>query len=432
MKKILALAGKDLRLLVRDKTGFFFVFFFPLLFAIFFGVIFSGGGEESHPIPIALVDEDSTAGSQKFVRTLSETAELGILQTSRDEATSLVRRGKKAAYVVLKKGFGEAKERMFWGEPAEIEIGLDPVRKAEAGMLQGVLTRYFMEGVQEVFSSPTKGREQINRSLSELRSIPESEPGPWRPLLRSLEELDQFLTQVESSEVKLDTAGVKGMGSPGWQPLKVQVSDVALQWEGPKNSFEVSFPQATIWGLIGCAAAFGISLVSERTRGTLLRLRIAPLSRWHILAGKAMACFATTVSVTLLLYLIGIFIFGIRPHSISMLALAILASGTCFVGIMMLLSVVGKTEASASGIGWAVLLVISMIGGGMVPLFFMPSWMKALSNFSPVKWAILAMEGAVWRGFTWDVMLEHCAVLLGIGALCFAVGAKVFSWTAET
>ncbi|MFN7978640.1 MAG: hypothetical protein U0P30_10915 [Vicinamibacterales bacterium] len=34
-----------------------------------------------------------------------------------------------------------------------------------------------------------------------------------------------------------------------------------------------------LWGLIGCMMSFGISLVTERTRGTFLRLEMAPLTR---------------------------------------------------------------------------------------------------------------------------------------------------------
>ena len=67
---------------------------------------------------------------------------------------------------------------------------------------------------------------------------------------------------------------------------------------------------------------------------------------------------------------------------------------------MMLISTLGRTEQSASGAGWAILLVMAMLGGGMVPLFVMPAWMATASNVSPVKWAILALEGALWRGFT--------------------------------
>ena len=40
MRSLLTLAGKDLRLLVRDRAGLFWVLFFPLIMAIFFGSIF--------------------------------------------------------------------------------------------------------------------------------------------------------------------------------------------------------------------------------------------------------------------------------------------------------------------------------------------------------------------------------------------------------
>jgi ABC-type transport system involved in cytochrome c biogenesis permease component len=40
MIAIWTLAVKDLRILLRDKAGFFFTFFYPILIAVFMGVIF--------------------------------------------------------------------------------------------------------------------------------------------------------------------------------------------------------------------------------------------------------------------------------------------------------------------------------------------------------------------------------------------------------
>ncbi len=62
----------------------------------------------------------------------------------------------------------------------------------------------------------------------------------------------------------------------------------------------------------------------------------------------------------------------------------------------------------------------------MVPLFAMPRWMLAVSNLSPVKWAILAMEGATWRGFSPAEMALPCGVLLAVGFLTFTIGARSF------
>jgi ABC-2 type transport system permease protein len=57
----------------------------------------------------------------------------------------------------------------------------------------------------------------------------------------------------------------------------------------------------------------------------------------------------------------------------------------------------------------------------------MPSFMKSISHFSPVKWSILSLEGAIWRGFTPGEMLMPCGALVLTGAVCLAIGTAVLS-----
>jgi ABC-2 type transport system permease protein len=205
----------------------------------------------------------------------------------------------------------------------------------------------------------------------------------------------------------------------------VEIEKRALRAEraGPASAFDVTFPQGMIWGVIGCSLGFALSLVQERTRGTLTRLRSAPLTAGHVLAGKALACFTAIVVVEALLFAVGRVGFGVRPSSWWLAGAAALSVATCFVGIMMLVAVLGKTEQSASGLGWAIMMPLTMLGGGMVPLFAMPSWMQAVGTVSPVKWSILALEGAIWRGFTPAQLAVPCAVLLAVGAAGFLLGA---------
>ena len=92
----------------------------------------------------------------------------------------------------------------------------------------------------------------------------------------------------------------------------------------------------------------------------------------------------------------------------------------------MALSVVADTEQSASGAAWATLLVFALLGGGMVPLFVMPGWMLTASGVSPARWAILAFEGALWRGFSPAEMGLPLGVLLAIGAAGLALGTRLF------
>ncbi len=432
MREIIALATKDLKLLVRDKTGFFFVIFFPLLMAVFFGSIFGGsGGGKSSAIPVLIVDEDMSEESRAFAGRLEDAAALDIRPATREEAVDQVRRGKVSAYIALKPGFGEASKRMFWGDPPTVELGADPSRPATAGMLEGILMKYGAERFQKFFSDPSTQRSNIDDARESLRSTTGMPPEARANLEEFFTDLDRFLGDGAFT-AQTDTAGTSGPPDGGIQPLVVERADVTVSRIGPTSAYAISFPQGAIWGILAAAAAFGISIVVERTHGTLVRLQTAPISRTQILAGKALACFATTVVISVTLFSLARVVFGLRPGSVPLLALAIVSTSIAFVGIMMLLSVIGKTEQSAGGIGWGILLVMSMIGGGMIPLFVLPSWMRTVSHFSPVKWGILSMEGAVWRQFTFGEMMLPCGILWAVGIVCFLVGVRAFAWTTQS
>ena len=152
---------------------------------------------------------------------------------------------------------------------------------------------------------------------------------------------------------------------------------------------------------------------------------MAPLAPGTLLAGKALAAFMTLLTVQVLVLGIGITFCGVRVSSWAMLAAAVVALAITFVGLMMFISTLGRTEQTVSGAGWALLLPLSMVGGGMVPLFVMPAWMQKLGNFSPVKWGILALEGATWRSFSPAEMLLPCAILVLFGAAAFTAGAWI-------
>jgi ABC-2 type transport system permease protein len=421
MRAIFSMARKDLRLLLRDKVGFFFTFFFPLIFAIFFGSIFGGIGSGSAAMKVVVVDEDQTDGSFEFIEDLKSTEGLQIDSAPREEAVSLVRRGKRTAYVILPEGFGKSRKRMFWETPPDLELGVDPARKAEGAMLDGILTQAIFKGMGETFQDPDKLQTRVKQSLVMLKLGGTGTPDEQR-MERFLQNLNEYLEKLPEDRSK----------SPlNWNIGAIKKTEVKEQKGGPKNAFSISFPQAIIWGILGCVATFAVSLVTERSRGTLIRLRIAPINRIQIIAGKGVACFITTVSMSTVLLLLGAFVFNVRPHSIPLLVMAVGSVSFGFVGIMMFLSVLGKTEAAAGGMGWAILSLFAMMGGGMMPLFFMPSWMQGVSNISPVKWAILALEGPIWRGFSFQEMILPCSILVGIGVVFFAIGSKAFRWTEQ-
>ncbi len=419
MRAILALAQKDLQVLLRVRIGVFFTFVWPILVAVLFGVIFSGPGESNGRIAVALVDEDASPQSKEFVTRMEKGGKFDILKTDRNEAASLVRQGRRTAGIVLVRGFGEASDRIFYGNPPKVEVLIDPSRKAESGMIEGLLFQQAAEGMQKVLSDRTASQNMIHKALNELDTAKNFSAGERESLSRYLGELDRFLGNQSAQQA--------GTGSQAaWKPIDIENKAITIQRSGPLNPFEVTFPQGVLWGIIGCVMTFGIGIVSERTHGTLLRLQVAPIGRAQLLAGKALACFISISIVQVGLFVLGRLFFRVRPSSVGLLVLAGLSVSVAFVGIMMLVSSLGKTEQAAAGAGWAVMLPMSMLGGGMVPLFVMPAWMTSASQISPIKWAILALEGALWRSFTLQEMILPCSILVAVGVACFFIGTRTF------
>ena len=90
-----------------------------------------------------------------------------------------------------------------------------------------------------------------------------------------------------------------------------------------------------------------------------------------------------------------------------------------------------RTQGGAQGAGRALLLVLTMIGGGTIPVVFMPPFLRTMSDISPFKWAVLAAEGATWRAWGAADMWLPLAVLGVVGVVGFAAGAAVVHRTAR-
>ncbi len=415
MRPIVTLAAKDLRLVSRDYFGLFWMLVFPLLYALFFGSIIGGGGSHTNALPLAIADEDQSDVSRALVERLKKSAALHVEDLPRAEARDAVLKGRLTAYVAIPRGYGQVP--LFGrGDGAALEVGIDPSRRAEEGVLQGVLMEAAAGRMQEMMTDPKRSREEIAQSLKQVEQAKDMPPQQRETLKHFLGELNQFVGAMGPAEA--------ASGSP-WQPADIHWVPVTAGKSGPRSAFEITFPSAVIWSILGCVTTFAISLVSERRGGTFLRLQVAPLTRAQVLAGKGLACFAASAGVAVLLLMLGRLVFGVRMEDPLGLLLGIACTAFGFTGIMMFVSTLGTTERGVAGAGWGVLMPLAMIGGGMIPLIAMPDWMRTVSSISPVKWAILALEGAIWRGYSLTDMLLPCGILLAVGVVTFAIGVRV-------
>ena len=435
MKRVFNMALKDLRLLSRDKMGAFFIFGFPILMGLFFGLMMGGGGSGgSGKMTIAIVDQDNSEISKKFVDSLIANDSLIVQTDDLESAKESVRKGNRIAMLVLPDGFGET-AGVFWEEPPVIKLGVDPSRQAESGMLQGLVMQSMGELIGTRFQDTSMMRDSIGRQRDELAASEDLNPANKLlvgALFGSLESMFDNMEAIntEASEGEGETGGV---GAPGFNFAEIESLDISRkvdpksiggQLQKVRSQWDISFPQAMMWGVLGCAAGFAISIAKERTEGTMVRLQVAPVTRFEVLAGKALACFMVVVMVIAMLTGLGMAL-GMRPGNMGLLVLAAFCVSFCFVGIMMTMSVLGKTEQAVSGSGWAINMVMAMLGGCMIPVMFMPAIVQKFSVISPIKWGILAIEGAIWRDFSLQEMLFPCSILLAVGALGLVIGTII-------
>jgi len=413
MKKAILLAVKDFHVLLSDKGNIFWVFGFPVIFALFFGAIFSSAGKGPTGMEIAIVDEDKTEFSGSYISKLESDEALQIVHLSRDEAIEQVRKGKVSAAVVLKEGFGEGFEAIFNSEEPKIEIAQDPSRRMESGYLQGLLAKAQFEALGDKFVDQRWMRNQTKLWRNDIEEANDLDAEQAKLYLDFIDSFDTLLRDANEEDFQ---AGFEG------DIFNFAKLDVSREYEGPVAPFQITFAQVLLWGFMGCTATFAISIVKERSGGTFERLRVGPIGRAHILGGKGLACFFTCLLIMSILTIGAKVLFKMPMGNRLLFIPAVLCTILCFVGIMMFICTLGRTEQSVGAAGWAILMITGMLGGAMMPLAFMPAWLRPFSNISPVKWGIFTLEGAIWRNFSPAEMISPCLILLGIGFSSFLLG----------
>lgn len=421
-----AIAWTDVRLLLRDRAAAFFTFVFPIIFAIFFGLVY-GGNAKKGDIKVAVVQIDQGVLASDFVASLKQMSgfKMTTVPTETD-GEKAVREGKASACIVIPEGFGNGLDNIIAnGKGPNVSVLVDPSKQAETGLLQGRLMEQSFAMMAKSFMQPDRLKKQLQQArdmIAKSKDIDLSRKLMFGTLFQNV---DTFVTDAN----KPGADGKPALGEnalSGFSPMQFEIKDIRRLRKMPTNAYEVSLSQGIVWGLMGCVTAFVSTLARDRQRGTLVRLRSAPVTRWQIVGGKAIAGFVSCMLVQWML--IGIFSasFGVYLPNPLMLAVATVFSAFAFVGVMMFLAVIGRSGEGSAGFGRSVILIMAMIGGGTLPVFFMPEFMESVSMLSPFKWSVDAIEGATWRDYDMRQMFLPLAVLAGVAIGGFVLGSMMF------
>jgi ABC-2 type transport system permease protein len=178
-----------------------------------------------------------------------------------------------------------------------------------------------------------------------------------------------------------------------------------------------------------CVAIVGNSFLVEREWHTWDRLRASKASQLELLLGKAVPIIVILILQQSVLIVFGWLVLGMPfPPSVLYLGVAILVWGFTLLALGSAAATVVRSRGEMGMISDLGSMLISAVGGCLLPITLMPIWAQHLARFSPGYWALSMLRAALQDNPS--QMLLPAAVCLAIGLVTasFAVNRLARGW----
>jgi ABC-2 type transport system permease protein len=167
-------------------------------------------------------------------------------------------------------------------------------------------------------------------------------------------------------------------------------------------------------------AIVGTSTLVERSWHTWDRLRSTSATIPEMLLGKVLPIYAVLLLQQAVLLIFGIAVIGVRPAGhLWLLALSVAVWGAMLLAIGTALATVVRSHGELSALSDIGALVVTTLGGALVPLSMFPHWLRPLAPISPGYWGLAMLQAALHGDI--GATLAPAALLLTVGAAAAAV-----------
>jgi len=184
----------------------------------------------------------------------------------------------------------------------------------------------------------------------------------------------------------------------------------------------MSIMNACLWGI-------GWNLIELRIKKLLRRIVATPLRKSIFLISHGLNRMILSAAEMLLLYIFAYFYFDIRIQG-SLLALALVfLSGYCaFAGIAILISSRVQNTQSGNGMINIVTMPMFILSGIFFSYHNFPDWLIPYVEVLPLTMLTNSLRGIITEGIGLAQVIQPSLGLFGIGAVCFALGLKLYRW----
>ncbi len=193
---------------------------------------------------------------------------------------------------------------------------------------------------------------------------------------------------------------------------------------GEAGSNEVAYSAGAVALLFVLLAAVhgAVTLFDERDAGIMDRVVAGPAGVRPLVDGKFIFLTAVGTAQAAVIFGMAWLIHGLNllPNLVGWGLTTVLAAAAA-AGLALALTTFFRTRQQAATFANVAMLILSALGGSMIPRFLMPGWLQAVGWITPNAWALEAYTALFWR----DEPLSALALPLALLALSAGVGLLV-------
>ncbi len=339
MKRVLAIAAKEVIHILRDRRSLGVAVLMPVIMVLLYGAVID---MELHDLKVAVMDLDHSDQSRAFIRAMTASDFIVDAErlTSRAEIEPGFRHGQFLAALIIPQHYAE---RITRGQPVDVQVLVDGSDAATAAIASNYLQAVVQQQAQRVRQGATEGALPFTARTR-----------VW------------FNPELVSAD------------------------------------FVVPGLVALVLMMIG-AILTSITITREKETGTLEQILTTPVRPAQVIAGKVLPYIVLAAIDATMILAIGRLVFGVPMQGswLALAAYCLLFIVIALAAGLLISAVAGSLRVAMMAAIMVTMLPTMILSGFMFPIASMPAPLQVICRILPPTHFLAILRGIMLKGENW-------------------------------